>query len=57
LPADKGSEVVGACLKNGLLVNSPQPATIRLMPPLIVTAEDTDAMIAILSSVLADILA
>lgn len=57
LPADKGSEVVGACLKNGLLVNSPQSATIRLMPPLIVTAEDTDAMIAILSSVLADILA
>ena len=57
LPADKGSEVVGACLKNGLLVNSPQPATIRLMPPLIVTAEDTDAMIAILSSVLADVLA
>lgn len=57
LPADKGSEVVGACLKNGLLVNSPQPATIRLMPPLIVTAEDTDAMIAILANVLADVLA
>ncbi len=57
LPADKGSEVVGACLNNGLLVNSPQPATIRLMPPLIVTAEDIDDMITILSSVLADVLA
>ena len=57
LPLDKGSEVVGGCLNKGLLVNSPQPATIRLMPPLIVTAADSDAMIAILSSVLADVLA
>lgn len=56
LPADKGSEIVGACLEKGLLVNSPQPAMIRLMPPLIVTAEDIDAMLAILSGVLADVL-
>ena len=56
LPADKGGEVVGACLRKGLLVNSPQPSMIRLMPPLIVTTEETDAMIAILSDVLADVL-
>jgi acetylornithine/N-succinyldiaminopimelate aminotransferase len=56
LPTDKGSEVVGACLEKGLLLNSPQPSMIRLMPPLIVTAEDTDAMMAILSSALADVL-
>ena len=56
LPTDKGSEIVGACLGKGLLVNSPQPAMIRLMPPLIVTAEDIDAMMAILSGVLEDVL-
>ena len=56
LPADKGGEVVGGCLRKGLLVNSPQPSMIRLMPPLIVTTEETDAMIAILSDVLADVL-
>ena len=52
LPAAKGSAVVSASLAAGLLVNSPQPSTIRLIPPLIVTADDIDAMIEILSGVL-----
>ena len=56
LPAAKGSEVAAACLQSGLLVNSPQPATIRLIPPLIVTAADIDAMIAILTDVLTRVL-
>ena len=30
LPDNKGSEVVDSCLKEGLLLNSPKPATIRL---------------------------
>ena len=56
LPTAKGSEVAAACLQSGLLVNSPQPATIRLIPPLIVTAADIDDMIAILTDVLARVL-
>ena len=56
LPAAKGSEVAAACLQNGLLVNSPQPATIRLIPPLIVTAAGIDAMIEILTDVLVRVL-
>lgn len=55
LPQDKGSDVVAACLENGLLINSPQPATIRLMPPLIVTNKDVDAMIEILSASLTEV--
>ena len=55
LPQAKGSEVVAACLANGLLINSPQPATIRLMPPLIVTTKDVDAMIEILSASLTEV--
>lgn len=52
LAADKGSEVVSESLKAGLILNSPQPATIRLMPPLIVTEKEIDEMIHILSTVL-----
>jgi len=39
-------------LNEGLMLNSPRPSTIRLMPPLIVTKEETDKMIDILSKVL-----
>jgi len=56
LPVEKGSEVVGACLKNGLLINSPQPTMVRLIPPLIVTSKDIDDMMEILTKVLADVL-
>lgn len=56
LPAEKGSEVVSECQKRGLLVNSPRPAYIRLMPPLIVSFQEVDEMIAILSEVLAEVL-
>ena len=56
LPAEKGGEIVAQCLQDGLLVNSPQPQTIRLMPPLIVTHADIDAMMEILSSALSKVI-
>jgi len=52
LPEDNGKELVDKCLNEGLILNSPKPSTIRLMPPLIITEEDTDKMIYILSKVL-----
>lgn len=52
LPEDKGGQVVGGCLNEGLIINSPRPNIIRLMPPLIVTRKDTDNMISILCKVL-----
>lgn len=52
LPQNKGKDIVNKCLDEGLLLNSPRPSTIRLMPPLIVTEEDTDKMIHIISKVL-----
>ena len=47
-----GKDIVSECLKDGLILNSPQPSTIRFMPPLIVTKHDLDAMLEILSGVL-----
>lgn len=56
IPKDKGSEIVEECLKQKLLINSPRPFTIRLMPPLILTQKDTDIMINIFCKVLEKIL-
>jgi acetylornithine/N-succinyldiaminopimelate aminotransferase len=56
LPTAKGSEIASECFKEGLIINSPQPPTIRLMPPLIVTEKDIDAMLQILSTVLKRVL-
>jgi len=56
IPENKGSEIVERCLKEGLLINSPRPAVIRLMPPLIITEKDTDIMFNILCKVLDKIL-
>ncbi|MBC2579268.1 acetylornithine/succinylornithine family transaminase [Clostridium sp. DJ247] len=52
LPSSKGTEIVDKCLQEGLILNSPRPSIIRLMPPLIVTEKDTDNMIDILTKVL-----
>jgi len=52
LPAESGNEIVAECLKNGLIINSPKPATIRLMPPLIVTEAEIDYMMGILTGVM-----
>ncbi len=55
LPEENGSEVVAQCLQSGLLINSPQPSMVRLMPPLIVTTGDIDLMIKKLTAVLASV--
>lgn len=52
LPCDNGNEIVDKCLQKGLILNSPRPSIIRLMPPLIVTEKDIDNMISILNKVL-----
>jgi acetylornithine/N-succinyldiaminopimelate aminotransferase len=48
LPEPKGAELVSACMKEGLLINAPNPRTIRLMPALIVSKADIDEMLSIL---------
>lgn len=52
LPEDNGSYIVERCLEEGLLINSPRPSIIRLMPPLIINKGDVDIMVNILSKVL-----
>ena len=49
LPSEKGAQVVADCMSRGLLINSPKPCTIRLMPPLIVSKDDIDLMLDILT--------
>ncbi|HEY9059868.1 MAG TPA: acetylornithine/succinylornithine family transaminase [Pseudobacteroides sp.] len=52
LPSEKGSVLVSECLREGLIINSPRLSTIRLIPPLIVTKNETDMMMDMLCSVL-----
>lgn len=52
LPDPIADRIVSECLQDGLIVNSPKPSTIRLMPPLIATKYDVDEMIQILTCVL-----
>ncbi|MBP2643205.1 MAG: acetylornithine/succinylornithine aminotransferase [Firmicutes bacterium] len=56
LPTDSGSEIVSECLNHGLIINSPRPNVIRLMPPLIVEEKDVDVMDEILTNALKKIL-
>jgi predicted acetylornithine/succinylornithine family transaminase len=50
-------EVSAAALAQGLLVNAVLPDAVRLAPPLLVTDDEIDAALAILTGVLPDILA
>jgi len=52
LPSEKGKEIVAKCMEKGLLINSPQPATIRFMPALIVTKKEVEEMFDILIDVM-----
>ncbi|WP_336774549.1 aspartate aminotransferase family protein [Paenibacillus sp. MMO-58] len=52
VPEGAAPALAEECLINGLLVNAPNARTIRLMPPLIVTAKDIEKMIEILTGVL-----
>jgi acetylornithine/N-succinyldiaminopimelate aminotransferase len=47
-----GPEVVSAALARGLLVNSPRPKAVRLMPPLILTRAHVDEALGLLREVL-----
>ncbi len=57
---DLGTEIaaklVAECFKAGLLINSPQPKTIRLIPPLIVQKKHIDRMIKIFQKCLDNVL-
>jgi len=57
LPGEEGKEIVNKALAKGLLLNSPQPASIRLMPPLIVEKGHVDDMITTLTAALEEVLA
>ncbi|MDF2814027.1 MAG: argD1 [Paenibacillus sp.] len=52
LPDEKGHEIVAECLKAGLLINSPNPRSIRLMPALIVSEKEIDMMFQLLTQVM-----
>ncbi len=56
LPQPVGPDVVSACFERGLLVNSPRPELIRLMPALTVTPGEVNEMLEILSASLDDAL-
>lgn len=45
LGVPRGAGLVAECLAEGLLINSPAPQTIRLMPPLIAEREHIDDML------------
>jgi acetylornithine/N-succinyldiaminopimelate aminotransferase len=52
-----GKEIVNKALTKGLLLNSPRPLSIRLMPALIVEKGHVDEMISVLRATLEEILA
>ncbi len=52
LSTECATEVVSKCFACGLTINAPKPATIRLMPALIVSKADIDEMMSILCKVL-----
>ena len=52
LSAAVGPAVVAAALQDGLLLNAPQPSSLRFMPALNVTLEEIDAMLTILDAAL-----
>jgi acetylornithine/N-succinyldiaminopimelate aminotransferase len=52
LAGQTGQQVVEKCIEHQLLINSPNPGTIRLMPPLIVSPSDVDAMLSVLEKVI-----
>lgn len=56
LPKENGEEVVARALKKGLLLNSPRPKSIRLIPPLIVTKKEIEQMIQIFKETILEFL-
>jgi acetylornithine/N-succinyldiaminopimelate aminotransferase len=56
LPQPVAADVVEAAFERGLLINAPQPSLLRFMPALNVTDSEIDAMLALLSTSLGDVL-
>jgi acetylornithine/N-succinyldiaminopimelate aminotransferase len=54
LDHDRAKDVAVAAMQRGLVVNAPRPDTIRLAPSLLVSDDEIDEGLALLSSVLAD---
>ncbi|MBN2403544.1 MAG: aspartate aminotransferase family protein [Spirochaetes bacterium] len=48
LKKTKGADFVNKCLKDGLLINSPQEKSVRLMPPLVIKEKEIDELFAIM---------
>ena len=46
LVADASAAVVAAALEAGFIINNPTPSAIRLAPPLVLTAEDAEELLA-----------
>ncbi|HKI48190.1 MAG TPA: acetylornithine transaminase [Desulfobacteria bacterium] len=46
------TEVAKDCMKQGILINSIQPGTLRFIPPLIVTQKNIDTLIRVLTKIL-----
>jgi acetylornithine/succinyldiaminopimelate/putrescine aminotransferase len=57
LDHQRAKEVVGAALARGLVVNAPRPDTIRLAPSLLVSDDEVDEGLQLLSMALADVAA
>lgn len=55
LASDKASEIKEKCFEKGYLIGSVGKNIIRLLPPLIITREDIDSLIATLDAILAEI--
>jgi acetylornithine/N-succinyldiaminopimelate aminotransferase len=55
LPEPKARAVVEAALQHGLLINSPQPSLLRLMPALNVTADEITSMLGLLEAALTQV--
>jgi len=54
-PGIAAPEVARACLAHGLVVNAVTPTSLRFAPPLLVTADEIDAAVGILSDVLDEV--
>ena len=52
---DLGSVIVQKALEHGLLLNSPSPDALRMIPPLILTTGDIDEAAELLDRALADV--
>jgi acetylornithine/succinyldiaminopimelate/putrescine aminotransferase len=47
-----GAEIVNKCLEQGVLINCVQNNVLRFLPPLIVTNDEVDRVVALLDEVL-----